>query len=215
MSDLNNAQNHGNASPREISPSPAYFAHAVKSMTEAPIRSGINISEIRPPRNLAPLSHAIGLEITQVDLADRLSSEEKPDGSIAPGDGFGRLILLHDPDGEEPWEGAKMRLVAYIQADMDAAVASDPLLPEVAWDWLTEKLQAPGAEHSDLGGTVTSTASVRYGGIGGPPRSFQLEMRASWTATGTDLSGHVKAFAEVLANVAGLPPEGVAQLYSS
>ncbi|HCT15352.1 MAG TPA: DUF3000 domain-containing protein, partial [Corynebacterium nuruki] len=38
----------------------------------------------------------------------------------------------------------------------------------------------------------------------------QLELRASWTATGTDLSGHVTAFAHVLAKSAGLPPEGVA-----
>ena len=37
-------------------------------------------------------------------------------------------------------------------------------------------------------------------------------MRASWTATGSDLTGHVQAFAEVLANVAGLPPEGVTSL---
>ena len=53
---------------------------------------------------------------------------------------------------------------------------------------------------------------MRYGEIGGPPEAFQLEMRASWTAAGLDLSPHVEAFSRVLANVAGLPPEGVAQL---
>ena len=222
MNDLNNAKDshqrlgataHGVRSPEAGSDeAPEYFEHAVKSMSEAPIRSGITIAEIRPPRNLAPLSHAIGLEITQVDLADRIASQQEPDGTVAAGDAFGRLILLHDPNGEEPWQGAKMRMVAYIQADMDAAVASDPLLPDVAWDWLTEELGGPGAEYSDLGGTVTSTASVRYGEIGGPPRAFQLEMRASWTATGGDLAGPVQAFATVLANVAGLPPEGVTQL---
>lgn len=222
MNELNNAK-HSHQRPgatalgvrtpeAEPEQTPEYFEHAVKSMSEAPLRSGITIAEIRPPRNLAPLSHAIGLEISQVDLADRIASQEEPDGTVAAGDGFGRLILLHDPHGEEPWQGAKMRMVAYIQADMDADVASDPLLPEVAWDWLTEELGGPGAEYSDLGGTVTSTASVRYGEIGGPPRAFQLEMRASWTATGVDLEGHVQAFANVLANVAGLPPEGVSQL---
>ncbi len=41
------------------------------------------------------------------------------------GDAFGRLILLFDPEGDEAWNGT-MRLVAYIQADLDAAVASDP-----------------------------------------------------------------------------------------
>ena len=39
-----------------------------------------------------------------------------------------------------------------------------------------------------------------------------MEMRASWTADGIDLSSHVEAFAAVLANVAGLPPEGVTDL---
>ncbi len=184
---------------------PEYFNDSVRSMTDTPVRSGITLGEIRPPRNLAPLSHAIGLEVTRTELTEN-------NRTPLAGDAFARLILLHDPNGDERWEGAKMRLVAYIQADMEAAVATDPLLPEVAWDWLTEELAAPGAEHTDLGGTVTSTSSVRYGSIGGPPEAYQLEMRASWTAMSTDLSGHVKAFANVLANVAGLPPEGVSSL---
>ena len=185
---------------------PEYFHEAVRSMSEAQVRRGISVGNIRPPRNLAPLSHAIGLEVLPAD-------EDSDDSTGTPaGDAFGRLILLHDPQGEEQWKGKRMRMVAYIQADMDAAVASDPLLPDVAWDWLKEQLDSPSCEYTDLGGTVTSTASVRYGEIGGPPRAFQLEMRASWTATGSDLTGHVQAFAEVLANVAGLPPEGVTSL---
>lgn len=186
---------------------PEYFDQAVQSMSHAEVRSGISVGDIRPPRNLAPLSHAIGLEVLHPEIDE--------DGNVPEfaadngGDAFGRLILLHDPNSDEGWDGAKMRMVAYIQADMDASVASDPLLPEVAWDWLTEELDSPASPYTNLGGTVTSTASVRYGEIGGPPRAFQIEMRASWTATGADLSGHVQAFARVLANVAGLPPEGV------
>jgi len=57
-----------------------------------------------------------------------------------------------------------------------------------------------------------SSAPVRFGEIGGPPRAYQIEMRASWTAEGLDLAPHVQAFAQVLANVAGLPPEGVTEL---
>src|ERR1700687_2393598 len=48
-----------------------------------------------------------------------------------------RLILLHDTDGAEAWDGT-MRLVAYIQPDLDSSEAVDPLLPEVAWSWLGE-----------------------------------------------------------------------------
>lgn len=190
---------------------PQYFNEAVRSMSTAQVRSDISLGDIRPPRNLAPLSHAVGLEVLhlQEDTADGNVPEYSVDTG---GDAFGRLILLHDPNSDESWDGAKMRMVAYIQADMDASVASDPLLPEVAWDWLTEELSSPSSPYTNLGGTVTSTASVRYGEIGGPPRAFQIEMRASWTATGSDLSGHVQAFARVLANVAGLPPEGVTSI---
>lgn len=167
-------------------------------MHAADLRSEITLGTIRPPQRLAPLSHAVGLEV--------LRPEHEGDGG---GDAFGRLILLHDPAGDDAWDGA-MRLVAYIQADMDDAVANDPLLPEVAWQWLTE-----GLEHCDatnIGGTVTSTSSVRFGEIGGPPRAYQVEMRASWTATSSVLAPHVEAFADVLAHVAGLPPVGVARI---
>ena len=172
-------------------------------MHAARMRPEITLGTIRPPQKLAPFSHAIGLEVGNQDL-DVVPQDSE-------GDAFGRLILLHDPAAEESWTGT-MRLVAYIQADMDSEVASDPLLPDVAWEWLTESLTACRAEHTNLGGTVTSTASVRFGEIGGPPRAHQMEMRASWTADGIDLSSHVEAFAAVLANVAGLPPEGVTDL---
>lgn len=206
----------------EIPEIPQYFRDAVRSLSEAEVRGGISLGEIRPPRNLAPLSHAIGLEVIRgADSLDVLSTGEIPETSTpepdGAGDAFGRLILLHDPQGEEQWDlpdGPTMRLVAYIQADMDASVASDPLLPEVAWDWLTEELSSSTANYRDLGGTVTTTASVRYGEIGGPPRAFQLELRASWSAVGSDLGDHVQAFAHILAHVAGLPPEGVTPLGS-
>ncbi|MGV3114002.1 DUF3000 domain-containing protein [Corynebacterium freneyi] len=182
---------------------PQPFRDAVKSMHAAHVRGEISLGDIRPPQKLAPFSHAVGLEVLhpETDLVPETSE----------GDAFGRLILLHDPRADETWEGT-MRLVAYIQADMDADVASDPLLPQVAWQWLTEGFGECGAGFSNLGGTVTTTNSVRYGEIGGPPEAFQLEMRASWTAEDIDLAPHVEAFSRVLANVAGLPPEGVAEL---
>lgn len=198
---------NANARPRSLTsaapePTPPEFQEAVESMHAARIRPEIQLGSIRPPQRLAPYSYAVGLEVLHPDDAVPAESE---------GDAFGRLIVLHDPKSEEQWEGT-MRLVAYIQADMDDAVANDPLLPEVAWQWLTEGLQQQAATYSHLGGTVTSTTHVRFGDIGGSPRAYQLEMRASWTATTNDLAPHVTAFANVLASVAGLPPEGVSAL---
>jgi hypothetical protein len=105
-----------------------------------------------------------------------------------------------------------MRLVAYIQADLDSSEAVDPLLPEVAWSWLVDALASQKEHVTALGGTVTATTSVRYGDISGPPRANQLELRASWTALNLELGPHVQAFCEVLEHAAGLPPAGVTDL---
>ena len=184
---------------------PALFQAAVAAMNAVEVRPEIELGPIRPPQRLAPFSYALGAEVRH------------PDTAIVPerseGDAFGRLILLHDPDGAEAWDGT-MRLVAYIQADLDSTEAVDPLLPEVAWSWLVDALDARPGQATALGGTVTATTSVRYGDISGPPRAHQLELRASWTATTPELGIHVQAFCEVLEHAAGLPPVGVTDLGS-
>ncbi len=174
-------------------------------MNSAQVRAEIELGPIRPPQRLAPYSYALGAEVKHAE------TEIIPERS--EGDAFGRLILLHDPDGSEAWDGT-MRLVAYIQADLDSTEAVDPLLPEVAWSWLVDALDARAEHVTALGGTVTATTSVRYGDISGPPRAHQLEMRASWTATSLELGTHVQAFCEVLEHAAGLPPAGVTDLSS-
>jgi len=174
-------------------------------MNAAQVRPEIELGPIRPPQRLAPFSYALGAEVRH------------PETAIVPerseGDAFGRLILLYDPEGAEAWDGT-MRLVAYIQADLDSTEAVDPLLPEVAWSWLVDALETRAGKATALGGTVTATTSVRYGDIAGPPRAHQLELRASWTATTPELDIHVQAFAEVLEHAAGLPPVGVTDLGS-
>jgi hypothetical protein len=187
------------------SPEPAPFRAAVAAMNGASVRTEIELGPIRPPQRLAPYSYALGAEIKHPDL------DIVPERS--EGDAFGRLILLYDPEGSDAWDGT-MRLVAYIQADLDSYEAIDPLLPEVAWSWLTEALEARSEHVTALGGTVTATTSVRYGDISGPPRAHQLELRASWTAITPAIGTHVEAFCEVLAHAAGLPPVGVTDLGS-
>jgi len=177
-------------------------------MNAAQVRPEIELGPIRPPQRLAPYSYALGVEVKH-DEADLI--DERTEGGA--GDAFGRLILLHDPDGADAWDGT-MRLVAYIQADLDPHEAVDPLLPEVAWSWLVEALETRAEAVTALGGTVTATTSVRYGDISGPPRAHQLELRASWTATTLALGSHVQAFCDVLEHAAGLPPVGVTDLSS-
>lgn len=182
---------------------PAPFRSAIEAMHRAVVHPAIEVGPIRPPQRLAPFSYAIGAEVQHPSGED---VSEQSDG-----DAFGRLILLYDPDGDEAWNGT-MRLVAYIQADVDESLASDPLLPEVGWSWLVDALESRSEPLTALGGTVTSTSSVRYGDIAGPPKAHQLELRASWTAGSVELASHVEAFCEVLAYAAGLPPAGITEL---
>jgi len=184
---------------------PAAFREAVAAMNAASVRAEIELGPIRPPQRLAPFSYALGAEVKHPEL------DIVPERS--EGDAFGRLILLYDPEGSDAWDGT-MRLVAYIQADLDASEAVDPLLPEVAWSWLVDALDTRADHVTALGGTVTATTSVRYGDISGPPRAHQLELRASWTATTPEIGTHVEAFCEVLEHAAGLPPVGVTDLGS-
>ena len=58
--------------------------------------------------------------------------------------------------------------------------------------------------------------STGYGDLADRGEGAQLELRASWTPTSTDLSPHVDAWSELICTLAGLPPtvEGVTLLAS-
>ena len=68
---------------------------------------------------------------------------------------------------------------------------------------------ACGATSHALGGTVTRTASTRFGELAGPEHSVDVEIRASWTAEDGNLDRHLTAWLDVLGSAAGLPPPGV------
>ncbi|MEV0645887.1 DUF3000 domain-containing protein [Phytomonospora sp. NPDC050363] len=181
--------------PSTASP-PESFARAVTGLRALRPRAEIRLDEITAPQRLAPYSFA---------LTANVDSQGDPEAAT------GRLILLHDPAGHEAWDGT-LRLVTYVCADLDPEIAADPLLPTVAWSWLTDALTAAEAGYRAAGGTVTQTSSTRFGDLAGQPATAEVEMRASWTPVGEDLSRHLSAWCELLATMAGLPPPGVARI---
>jgi hypothetical protein len=179
-----------------MSDSGQFFRDAVASLRSVPARDEITVTEIRAPRGLAPYASAAAMECR------------------GPGEQYatGRLILLYDPEGQAAWGDGSLRVVAYVRADVDAEVAVDPLLPEVAWSWLTDALERHAAAYTALGGTVTRTSSSRFGELGGDRHADDVELRASWTPPEAVLAPHAEAFYELLAVAGGLPPVGVAPL---
>lgn len=162
-------------------------------------RKGVTVEEIGSPQRIAPYSIAIAAEFTDGD--DVLAT--------------GRLILLHDPAGNDAW-GGTFRVVSFARAEVDLEMVADPLLPEVAWSWMTEALEVHGAQHSALAGTVTASFGKSFGEMSGTEDQADVEIRSSWTPglTSTDpLTGHLMAWQDLLGHVAGRPPlpSGVVQ----
>ncbi|MET3806585.1 hypothetical protein ABIB25_003601 [Nakamurella sp. UYEF19] len=176
---------------------PAAFQAALDQFDLVRVRPEIELGELPAPTRLAPWSHAVSASVLW--------------GGDRPESASGRLILLYNPDGVTAWDGT-LRVVIFVTAEVDDEIARDPLLPDVAWSWLTDCLESSGAAFTALGGTVTSTSSTRFGDIAGPGRTDDLELRASWTATDENSGLHLAAFTDLLAIAAGLPPEGVAAI---
>jgi hypothetical protein len=184
---------------------PPEFRRAVATLSAIRPRPELLVQAMDAPPRLAPFTWALQAEADPVNPGEDL---DEPDTS-------GRLILLHDPAGQDAWEGT-YRLVCFVQARLEREQLGDEMLPVVAWSWLTEALDATGATHVALGGTVTQTSSVRFGDIAGPRRDDDVELRASWTPKvdegHPDLSKHSEAFCQLVAAAAGLPPVGTVPL---
>jgi Protein of unknown function (DUF3000) len=184
-------------------PSPPEFQEAVRAMGDARLRPEVLAEPMPAPQRIAPYAAALSADVT-VDGVD-IST--------------GRLILLHDPAGNDSWDGT-FRCVAYARAEIDLEMITDPALADVGWTWLTEALAAHGASYASASGTVTRVATDSFGSMADDTGSAQIEIRASWTPVledgRLDIEGHVEAWGELLCTAAGLPPvpEGVTAMPS-
>ncbi|GLY90714.1 DUF3000 domain-containing protein [Actinoallomurus iriomotensis] len=185
--------------PRDARP-PEPFQRAVETMrafVEAePARSELVIEDMPAPQRLAPYAAAIMATVYREDDSEL---------------GVGRLILLYDPEGQRGWHG-DFRVVAYVRADLEPEIAADPLIGPVGWSWLTEALDQRGAGYKAASGTITRAVSESFGDKNDDPETTELELRASWSPTDGDMSGHINAWCDVLCLAAGLPPAGVTSL---
>ena len=193
---LANAGNRGRDTGGEEPP--AEFRAALDALATVRARPEIVLEQIPAPQRLAPFAHAVAARVGEPD----------PDGDDDFEIASARFIVLYDPEGHDAWKGTT-RCVGYLSAATDEELVDDTMFSEVAWSWLTEALSEAGATHHAVGGTVTRTASTRFGELAGPEHNVDVEMRASWTAEDGALDRHLQACLDVLGNAAGLPPPGV------
>jgi hypothetical protein len=162
-------------------------------------RTEIRIDEVPAPQKLAPFAFALSADVA-LDNDDDIAT--------------GRFVLLHDPAGQEAWEGI-FRCVTFVRSAIEDDLQSDPLLPDVGWSWFKESLRESEAEFRAESGTVTRVSSASFGQLSVNDDSSEIEIRASWTPEdGKNLHRHLQAWVSLLSIASGLNPlpEGVSSL---
>ena len=180
---------------------PVVFAAAIASVRAAKTRPELAVSEIPAPGTLAPWSIALAADVTP--------ALHGTDSEL----GTGRFVLLYDPESPDAWNG-QFRVICYAQAPLEMEMGVDPFLTDVAWSWLVDALDTRGAQYTNASGTATKILSTGFGELEAQGDGAQIELRASWTPTDSDLTDHVEGWGELLCMLAGLPPaiEGVSLL---
>lgn len=179
---------------------PADFAAALASLKATRLPSYIELTEIPGPRRLAPYSVAITAAIDGTAVGES-------EGELVKGS----FIVLYDPEGQVGWDGV-FRVVIMIRSLLEADIAREDLIGEVAWSWLLESLEDLDLSH--LSGAVSKVTSQPFGETTELEAEAYVELRASWSPHSPDVGAHMHAWGHALATVAGLPPlpEGVTQL---
>jgi hypothetical protein len=179
----------------------AAFNRLLDVLRTATPRSEIFLEEVPPPQKLATYSFAFTADVTNGLLGDA-------EDEIATG----RFVLLHEPGGQDTWDG-EFRCVTFVSADVDSAMQEDPLLPEVGWNWLLTSLENSGCSYNSPSGTVTRVSSASFGKLSPRSNESEIEIRASWTPVipqgadaGQTLLNHVMSWCNLIAEISFLPP---------
>jgi hypothetical protein len=182
---------------------PDEFANAVLSADAAEFRTELAVTTIAPPEGIAPFAKAWSATVTP---------QAREDGD----QGTSRLVLLYDPSAPDAWSGV-WRMVCFAKAPLDQTMSEDPLLPDVAWSWLTDALEAHGASFDRSAGTASTIVSTGLGEMASDVKGAEMELRASWSPRDGEIKDHLEAWAEFVCMLAGFPPtpDGVATLRTS
>ncbi|MDD9206887.1 DUF3000 domain-containing protein [Georgenia sp. 10Sc9-8] len=172
---------------------PPDFEEALLSLRGHRVRPELHLAEVPPPTRLAAYAAALTGEVNPAGT--------DPDGIL----GHGRFVVLHEPAGQDAWDGT-FRIIVLARAQLEDELGADPLLGEVGWSWLVEALADRGASYHHLSGTVTRVLSETFGGLELREGRVEMEIRASWTPTTLDLGPHLLAWADLTCTAGGIEP---------
>ena len=181
------------------------FARLLDQLRTITPRQEIVLEEVPAPQKLASFSFAFSADVSNGMLGD-------DEDELASG----RFVLLHEPGGQETWEG-EFRCVTFVRAGVDTAMQQDPSLPEFGWSWFLTALENANCTIAAPSGTVTRVSSASFGKLSPRHDESEIEIRASWTPVITnpaDLIKHISGWCTLVAEVAGLAdiPEGVSAI---
>ncbi len=184
------------------------FERLLNQLREFTPRSEISLEEVPAPQKLATYAFAFSADVSNGKVGD-------DEDELASG----RFVLLHEPGGQETWEG-EFRCVSFVRADVDTAMQEDPSLPEFGWGWFLSALESAGCTIAAPSGTVTRVSSASFGKLSPRHDESEIEIRASWTpvvSDPTELIKHIAGWCTLIAEVSGLEeiPEGVSTINSS
>ena len=184
------------------------FEELVNSLRTFTPRAEIVLEEVPAPQKLATYAFAFSADVSNGLLGD-------DEDEIASG----RFVLLHEPGGQDTWEG-EFRCVTFVRADVDPVMQQDPLLPEVGWSWFLEALESEECSLAAPSGTVTRVSSASFGKLSPRNDESEIEIRASWTPAIVDpieIMKHIAGWCRLITDVAGLEPipDGVATISSA
>lgn len=165
------------------------FAESLATLRSAIDSPLLEFEEVPPPSRMAPFTAALVMRTMANDGREPLAQ--------------GRFVILHDPDEQAGWNGT-YRLVAQLRSQVDPEMGHDPLLTEALWAWTDDCLLEEGAAYHDLTGTVTREFSESFGGLSLRGSTLNVEIRASWTPSTTDLGAHLRAWTDLMLRTSGV-----------
>ena len=175
----------------------AAFERLTEQLREFTPRTEVILEEVPAPQKLATYAFAFSADVSNGGVGD-------DEDEIASG----RFVLLHEPGGQETWEG-EFRCVTFVRADVDVVMQADPLLAEVGWSWFLQSLADNECDIAAPSGTVTRVSSASVGKLSPRHDESEIEIRASWTPLVTDpeeLIKHISGWCTLISEVAGLQP---------